>query len=98
LNPLGAIDAGTTDQPDRGTQQQQPHISASAARVFEHHLNGVYGTSSSGDAVAAHQGADMPAGTPEDSLSLDWSYWGLQNLFPQDPGPIGNELQWDWFH
>jgi hypothetical protein len=73
-------------------------MSASAGRVFEHHPSGVYGASSSGDAVAVHQGADMPAGTAEDPLSLDWSYWGLQNLFPQDPGPIGNELQWDWFH
>ena len=95
-NPLGATDAGTMEQPDYITQQQPPFM-ASAARLLEHNPNGVHGASSSGQAVAVHQGVNMPVGTAEDPSSLDWSYWGLQNLFPQDPVPIGNELMSDWF-
>ena len=90
------LDAGTMEQPDYITQQQPPFM-ASAARLLEHNPNGVHGASSSGQAVAVHQGVNMPVGTAEDPSSLDWSYWGLQNLFPQDNVPIGNELMSDWF-
>jgi len=56
------------------------------------------GTSSSDNAAAAHQHAYVPAEMAEDPLWVDWSHWGLQSLFPQDPGPMGNELLSDWFH
>jgi hypothetical protein len=65
--------------------------------VFEHNVEGLQGVSSS---VAVHQYADVPfAETSEDPLLLvDWSNWGLQSLFPQDHGPMGNEFLSDWFH
>jgi hypothetical protein len=99
-----AIDAGTTEQTDYRThqqQQQQQHrpFPASAAHAFEQSSNGVQGASSSGEAVAVHQDANAPPGMAEDPLMLvDWSNWGLQSLFPQDPVPMGNELFSDWFH
>jgi hypothetical protein len=67
---------------------------ASAAHVFEHHSNGVQVAPSSSGAAAIHQHTEAA----EDPLLVDWSNWGLQSLFPQDPMPMGNELLWDWFH
>jgi hypothetical protein len=96
-----AIDGSTTEQPDYGTQQQQHpfSVSASAAHTFEHSTDGLHEAVSSGEAAAAHHHADASAQTAEDPLMLvDWSNWGLQSLFPQDPVPMGNELFSDWFH
>jgi hypothetical protein len=68
---------------------------ASAAHLSEHPSNGVQVAPTSGEVIGVHQHANLPA---EDPLLVDWSNWGLQSLFPQDPMPMGNELLWDWFH
>lgn len=91
------IDTDTMTQPDYSTQQHP--FPASATHAFDQGSNVVQRTPTSGETVAAHQFTSAPADTAEDPLMLvDWSNWGLQSLFPQDPGPMGNEFLSDWFH